>query len=235
MEHGFWDMWQRMGPIATGVVVVLLAMSVVAVAIAIDRARALLGQRARGAGYAAELERRLEKGLLEEAASVDRERSSSLSRVLGGGLDAFVKLRHRAPERQELLAAVEEALDTAIVGETSRMRRGLGALATIGSTAPFVGLFGTVIGIIDSFGQLTSGAGSHLDRVSGGIAEALVATALGILVAVPAVMLFNFFADRVEGLESSLREAAGGLMQHVRQASWMGGAPEAAAVEQEKA
>jgi biopolymer transport protein ExbB/biopolymer transport protein TolQ len=232
MGHTFWDMWQRMGPIATAVVVVLFAMSVVAVAIAIDRARALLGQKARGTEYAAELERRLEKGKIEEAAGVDPERTSSLSRVLGGGLGAFVRLRDHAPARHELLEAVDEALDTAIVGETARMRRGLGTLATIGSTAPFVGLFGTVVGIIDSFGQLTSGEGSHLDRVSGGIAEALVATALGILVAVPAVMLFNFFADRVEGLESSLREAAGRLMQHVRQASW---ADASAAPQEEKA
>ena len=229
MGHTFWEMWERMGPIATAVVVVLIAMSVVAVAIGIDRARALLGQKARGTGYATDLERRLEKGKMEEAAGLDRDRTSSLSRVLGGGLDAFVRLRDRAPERHELIEAVEEALDTAIVGETSRMRRGLGTLATIGSTAPFVGLFGTVVGIIDSFSQLTSGEGSHLDRVSGGIAEALVATALGILVAVPAVMLFNFFADRVEGLEASLREAAGGLMQHVRQASWAGAGSSAGA------
>ena len=220
MDHGFWDLWQRMGPIAISVIALLFVMSVVAVAIAFDRARALLGAQSRGAAYAEDLERHLRKGRLDEAERVDPERTSPLARVLGAGLACFLRVRGEAPSREELLAAVEGSLDTAIVGETSRLRRGLGALATIGSTAPFVGLFGTVVGIIDSFGQLTSGEGSHLDRVSGGIAEALVATALGILVAVPAVMLFNFFADRVESTEASLRESAGALMQHVREASW---------------
>lgn len=220
MEHGFWDMFQRMGSVATAVVIVLVLMSVVAIAIAIDRARTILTARSRGATFAADVDRHLAAGDLEEAAKVDRARTSPVSRVVGAGLTAFLSSRTRAPSRDELLAAVDDALSVAIVAETNRLRRGLGALATIGSTAPFVGLFGTVVGIIDSFGQLASGEGSHLDRVSGGIAEALVATALGILVAVPAVMLFNFFADRAESTEASLRESAGALLSHVRRAAW---------------
>ena len=80
----------------------------------------------------------------------------------------------------------------------AEMKKGLGGLATIGSTAPFIGLFGTVVGIIHAFDGIASSGSGGLAAVSGGIAEALVATALGILVAIPAVMAFNYFTGTLE-------------------------------------
>ena len=80
----------------------------------------------------------------------------------------------------------------------SEMKKGLGALATIGSTAPFIGLLGTVIGIIHAFQGIAESGSGGLGVVSGGIAEALVATALGIQVAIPAVMAFNYFTGSLE-------------------------------------
>ena len=92
------------------------------------------------------------------------------------------------------------------------MRKGLVGLATIGSTAPFIGLFGTVVGIIHSFEGIASSGSGGLAAVSGGIAEALVATALGILVAIPAVMAFNHFTGRLERFQVEMNATASELV-----------------------
>ena len=104
--------------------------------------------------------------------------------------------------------------------EGSLLRRGLGPLATIGSTAPFVGLFGTVVGIINAFAEIGRTGVGGMETVSAGIAEALVATALGIVVAVPAVVLFNYFSVRAEAAETDLGEAASALLDALRRAGW---------------
>jgi biopolymer transport protein ExbB len=94
----------------------------------------------------------------------------------------------------------------------SLLRRGLAALATVGSTAPFVGLFGTTFGIINSFQGMAKEGGGGLGSVAAGIAEALVTTAVGIGVAIAAVLLFNFFTSRIETMEVDAHESAGELL-----------------------
>ncbi len=106
------------------------------------------------------------------------------------------------------------------MAEGTELRRGLGALATIGSTAPFVGLFGTVVGIINSFAEIARTGSGGMETVSAGIAEALVATALGILVAVPAVVLFNYFSSKVEAVEAALASGASAVLDAMRRDGW---------------
>jgi biopolymer transport protein ExbB/biopolymer transport protein TolQ len=104
---------------------------------------------------------------------------------------ALLPLRGASPDTRA------QAADIALAQERLRLRRYLGTLATIGSTAPFIGLFGTVLGIMRAFEEM-SRAGLSGERISGGIAEALSATALGLLVAVPAVIAYNYFTGRVQ-------------------------------------
>ena len=95
------------------------------------------------------------------------------------------------------------------------MKQGLGILATIGSTAPFIGLFGTVVGIINAFQGISSTGSGGMAAVSGGIAEALVATALGIFVAIPAVVAFNSFNGKLETFQVEMNQASTDLMNHL--------------------
>src|SRR5262249_15529080 len=89
-----------------------------------------------------------------------------------------------------------------------QLKRGLGFLATIGSTAPFIGLFGTVVGIINAFRSIAATGSGGMSVVSGGIAEALVSTALGIFVAIPAVVAFNHFTGKIETFHVEMNRAS---------------------------
>jgi biopolymer transport protein ExbB/biopolymer transport protein TolQ len=93
-----------------------------------------------------------------------------------------------------------------------QLKRGLGFLATIGSTAPFIGLFGTVVGIINAFTSLAAAGSGGMAVVSGGIAEALVSTALGIFVAIPAVVGFNHFTGKIENFHVEMNRASSQLV-----------------------
>ena len=93
-----------------------------------------------------------------------------------------------------------------------QLKRGLGLLATIGSTAPFIGLFGTVVGIINAFHSIAATGSGGMSAVSGGIAEALVSTALGIFVAIPAVVAFNHFTGKIETFHVEMNRASSQLV-----------------------
>ena len=95
--------------------------------------------------------------------------------------------------------ALFQAGDIALASQRLRLRQYLGTLATIGATAPFIGLFGTVLGIMRAFDAMSQ-AGLSGERMSAGISESLSATALGLLVAVPSVIAYNYFTGRVQGL-----------------------------------
>jgi biopolymer transport protein ExbB/TolQ len=112
------------------------------------------------------------------------------------------------------VAAVNRAIERSSTRTIADMRRGLGALATIGSTAPFVGLLGTVAGIITAFQAMAATGSGGLGSVSAGIAEALVTIAFGLLVAIPAVMTFNYLSHRVEDIQVDLTDSANELVDY---------------------
>ena len=109
--------------------------------------------------------------------------------------------RNRALERAEAIVH-------------AKLKRGLGGLATIGSTAPFIGLFGTVVGILNAFQQIATQKSAGIGAIAGGISEALVTTAFGLLVAIPAVMLFNYFTNKVEAFDVEMEKSLGELMNN---------------------
>ncbi|MGA9525426.1 MAG: MotA/TolQ/ExbB proton channel family protein, partial [Myxococcaceae bacterium] len=101
----------------------------------------------------------------------------------------------------------------------AEIRRGMGVLASVGSVAPFVGLLGTVVGIITCFEGISAEGSGGLGAVSAGIAEALVVTALGLLVAIPAVLAFNFLSSQADGLSLALDQARGQLVDALESGS----------------
>jgi biopolymer transport protein ExbB/biopolymer transport protein TolQ len=222
MSFGLWEIWQSLGPLAIAVVITLLAMSVLAIGIGVERAFALALPAARGRAYENAVQRRLREGDFTGAAKVPAAKAGALASVVAAGLDEWSRSHAEAPAQPDLLDAVEAAMTRQIAAELAKMKRGLGALATIGTTAPFIGLFGTVVGIINSFQGIARTGSGGLGAVSAGIAEALATTAIGILVAIPAVALFNTFTGKVEAAESTLGEAASSLLDAIRKKSWTG-------------
>lgn len=211
-------MWQTMGWVAKGVVVVLAIMSIYSLGLAIERALRFRKARKESVVAAGRISELLDENRLEDADDLTRRadfRNSHIARVLGAGIR-----RYRQIERQDLpsdfdsVAAANRALDREREMTVADMKRGLGNLATISTTAPFIGLFGTVVGIINAFqGMAASGSGG-LGAVSAGIAEALAATAFGLLVAIPAVWLYNYFLGKIERFQVEIDNASSELVDY---------------------
>ena len=222
MQFGLGEIWASMGLIARGVVLLLAVMSVTTVAVGVDRMLAVLRPRAKGRRYAESVQKHLDAGDFEQAAKVDRKGAGAIAEVVNAGLAEYLEARKDAPSIDDTIVAVESTLARTLDVEVGRLRRGLGALATIGSTSPFIGLFGTVVGIVNAFRQIAKTGSGGLGAVSAGIAEALVATAFGILVAIPAVVLFNYFTGQVEAQQSAMTQAASVVVDFIRKAGWSG-------------
>jgi biopolymer transport protein ExbB/biopolymer transport protein TolQ len=187
------------GPVAIGVLVALLFMSVASIGIMLERTWSFRTSRRQSRSCGAELQHLLREGKLDEAlAAADSSRRSHVARVLSAGLQEW-QLQARVGEDAETAAlSAREATRQAALAATADLRRGLAALATIGSTAPFVGLFGTTFGIIDAFRSMAITGSNNMAAISVGISEALVTTAFGLFVAIPAVWAYNALSGRVE-------------------------------------
>ena len=130
------------------------------------------------------------------------ERMQGMEAIFDAGFREFVRLRKTGVEGAALLDASRRAMLVAKVRETEKLESDLAFLATVGSTSPYVGLFGTVWGIMNSFRALGGVQQATLAMVAPGISEALIATAMGLFAAIPAVVAYNRYADRVERLET---------------------------------
>src|SRR5664280_2945049 len=158
----------------------------------------------------------LKQDKLREAIDLAKKyKNSHVAKVVSAGLLEFAYEAHgAAAQGHDTVAAAERAVERASMMTTADLKKGLGGLATIATTAPFIGLLGTVIGIINAFrGMAASGAGG-LGSVSAGIAEALVTTALGLFVAIPAVWLYNMFLNKVERFQVEMSNSASELIDY---------------------
>src|SRR5439155_21521181 len=125
-----------------------------------------------------------------------------------------------ALQREDLMDTVRRSIQRAAALTASDLKKGVAALATIGSTAPFVGLIGTVVGVINAFTGITSSGSSGIGAVSAGIAEALVETALGLVVAIPAVWFYNYLTGRIEYFNVEMDNSSSELVDYfIRQTS----------------
>ena len=198
MGHGMLDFWNQMGFLAKGIAVLMMLMSVYSVGVFIERLMLYRAAKKQSIDYLPLAAKAMQDGDYSAAVEASRRYSKShLAKVLAAGLMQYQFEREDAPGH-DAVESVRLAVERAAALTTAEMRRGIGGLATIGSTAPFIGLLGTVIGIINAFtGMAASGSGG-IGSVSAGISEALINTAIGLAVAIPAVWMFNYFQGQVE-------------------------------------
>jgi len=207
MDFTFSGMWAQMGLFARLIVIVLAIESLMSVVVMIERAVVARKARGESRAFAQKMSALLAKGDLDAAAEANMGKDIGyLGRVISAGLAAY-KSSYRA-DHDLTIESVARALERQSAREVQVLKRGHGILATVGSTAPFVGLLGTVAGIITAFTLMAASGSGGLGTVSAGIAEALVTTAFGLLVAIPAVMGFNFFTSWVEARAVDMSESS---------------------------
>jgi biopolymer transport protein ExbB/TolQ len=206
-------LWNHMGWLARAVAIILFIESVWSLAVMIDRYLYFSAARRQSREFAPKVAGALKENKLEEAIKIaDRSKKSHLAEVVTSGLQEFRISAGAATA--ETIESSSRALERAEAIVHAKLKRGLAVLATIGATAPFVGLFGTVVGILHAFQQIATQKTSGIGAVAGGIAEALVTTAFGLLVAIPAVMAFNYFTGRVEAFDVEMDNSSSELIDY---------------------
>jgi biopolymer transport protein ExbB/TolQ len=209
------DLWHNMGALVKGVVVVLFIESIWSLAVIIDRALYFQAAKKQSREFAPRVAGALKEAKLDEAIKVaDRNKKSHLAEVVTAGLQEFRNYGSGGAITSEQIESSQRALERSEAIVHAKLKRGLGGLATIGSTAPFIGLFGTVVGILHAFQQIATQKTSGIGAVAGGISEALVTTAFGLLVAIPAVMTFNYFTGKVESFDVEMDNSSSELVDY---------------------
>jgi biopolymer transport protein ExbB/biopolymer transport protein TolQ len=197
------DLVESMGPAAIAVAVILFIMSFWSVGVAIERFYTYMQATKQSKMYAPLVAKHLKEGRLKEAIALSSSkeyRYSHLAKVVLAGLQEY-QFQHDSGanlSREDLLDTVRRSIQRATALTYNDLKKGVSGLATIGATAPFVGLLGTVVGVINAFVGIASSGSGGIGAVSAGIAEALVETALGLFVAIPAVWFYNFLSGKLE-------------------------------------
>ena len=213
------DMFSSMGPTAIGVAVVLFIMSFWSVGVAIERIYTYNKAKEQSKLYAPQVAKHLKDGRLKEAIALSQSkdfRYSHLAKVVLAGLQEyqFQQDAQTGMGREDVLDTVRRSIQRATALTTSDLKKGVSTLATIGSTAPFVGLLGTVVGVINAFVGIASTGSGGIGAVSAGIAEALIETALGLFVAIPAVWFYNFLTSRIEYFNVEMDNSSSELVDY---------------------
>ena len=199
--------WEKMGVFATLVVYILAFMSFVSLGIAVERFIVFLRSRQESAKLVADIGPMLEARDFEGATNrAKSEKVGYLGRVLRAGLVAFNAKRH---EHEDVAyESVTRALERQTQREVHTLKRGLTTLASVSSLSPFVGLMGTTVGIVNSFTEMAEKGSGGLAVVSAGVAEALITTAFGLIVAIPALALYNYLQGYVDARAVDMAETA---------------------------
>jgi biopolymer transport protein ExbB len=221
--HGFSvvEMWNSMGFLSKGITLFMIVLAIFSVAIIIERAIRFYNGSKQSFDYVVALRQHLSRGNVDGAIQAAKTYPwSPLAKIMEAGLSEYRTglhaLKTEGPDEVgdfDLVDAVNRALERVKERETTNLRRGLGGLATVASAAPFVGLLGTVIGIMNAFGKLSGGGG--MDVVGPGISEALVNTAVGLAVAIPAAMFFNFYTGLVERFVVDMNDVSSEFVGYV--------------------
>jgi biopolymer transport protein ExbB len=209
------SVWHNMGWVAKGVVLVLFVMSAWSIGVMIDRVLAFNAARKQSRAFAPAVAGALREGKLDEAIKIaDRYNKSHLAKVVVAGLQEFKAHQMSSEIPGEEIEASKRALERAEAIVHAELKRGVSGLASIGSTAPFVGLFGTVFGIMNAFGSIAQSKSTGIGAVAGGISEALITTAVGLFVAIPAVLVFNYFTGRIEAFDVEMGNSSSELIDY---------------------
>ena len=227
MDHLIIPALMRAGGFLVSVTMTTLALfSVYSLAVIGDRWWMLQKSRRSSAGLLHRVLEHVDQGKLDLSFSLcDQTRGSHVAAVLAAGLREFLPLAagnpglHAGPDMDRAGVSAREAMQRVTAREIERLEHRLTSLATLGNISPFVGLFGTVIGVMRAFEAISRSGSGGLGTVSAGIAEALVATAAGLFVAIPAVTAYNHFVSRVKGCATEMDGASSELLARVQRAA----------------
>jgi biopolymer transport protein ExbB/biopolymer transport protein TolQ len=214
------EMWNQMGFFAKAIAYILFIMSMISFGVAVERFYTFLQARKQSKLYAPQVAKFLKDGRLKEAIALSQKkefRYSHLAKVVLAGLNEYqyqADAGGASLSREDMMDTVRRAIQRASALTASDLKRGVAALATIGATAPFVGLLGTVIGIITAFQGIAATGSGGLGSVSAGISEALVETALGLVVAIPAVWFYNYLTGRIEYFNVEMDNSSSELVDY---------------------
>ena len=212
-------MWGEMGLIARLIAFILVIMSMISFGVAIERIYTFAQARKQSKLYAPQVAKHLKDGRLKDAIAISSSKTyrySHLAKVVLAGLQEyqFQQESGASLSREDLVDTVRRAIQRASALTANDLKKGVAALATIGSTAPFVGLLGTVVGIITAFQGIAATGSGGLGAVSAGISEALVETALGLVVAIPAVWFYNYLTGRIEYFNVEMDNSSSELLDY---------------------
>jgi biopolymer transport protein ExbB/biopolymer transport protein TolQ len=213
------EMWNQMGWVAKAVAFVLFFMSFWSVGVAVERIYTFTQARKQSKLYAPQVAKHMKEGRLKDAIALSTSKNyrySHLAKVVLAGLQEYQFQQESGTtlSRDDLVDSVRRAIQRASALTANDLKKGVASLATIGSTAPFVGLLGTVVGVITAFQGIAATGSGGIGAVSAGIAEALVETALGLLVAIPAVWFYNYLTGRIEYFNVEMDNSSSELLDY---------------------
>jgi len=217
MDFSLSNIFDHFTPATWTIAITLLVMSVLSLGVTFNRAFIFMRSRSQSKAFADAVGGMLNKADVDgaiKASKADEYKFAYLARILRTGLEDAKDVQVKLGDLEDL-STVQNSMERAVAEEEAFMRKWMTILATVSSTAPFVGLLGTVFGIINSFiGMAASGSGG-IGAVAGGIAEALVMTGFGLIVAIPAVWFYNWANAQAEGLGSEMKNNASEMLDWV--------------------
>jgi biopolymer transport protein ExbB/TolQ len=212
----FTELLKNVGVFGAAVICCLVALSIFSVAVMVNKYRHFRSTSRETQAFKPLLAKFTHGGEVQELIeAVNQHQKSHVAQVISAGIAEYEGVREAGGDQSASADLVTSALRDSMSETLVQLKQGLGFLATIGSTAPFVGLFGTVAGIINAFRNIAATGSGGMSVVSGGIAEALVTTALGIFVAIPAVAAFNYFTGRIENFHIEMNRASTQLVNRL--------------------
>jgi biopolymer transport protein ExbB len=216
MEMSMLELWNQMGWFVRGIVIVMGIMSVYSLTITVSKWWNLRRAQKETIRFAPEFSQFLEEDNLTEAIRLaESYKKSHVAIVLGGALSEVKPLIADGSVTVSDINSAERAVERNMLMEITSLKRGLAVLATTGSTAPFVGLLGTTMGIVNAFTGMAATGSGGLAAIGAGIAEALITTAFGLLVAIPAVWAYNYFTTKIDNLTAEMTYVSKELIDYL--------------------
>lgn len=216
MQFDLAHIWASMGLVSKLIAFTLVLMAIASIAVVVERLIALARSNAETARFMKVAGPLLDAWDMPEVVkTADHHRVSALARLVGGAVRRYVRAENEPEGNLSSVELARREVGRRREAISMDLRRGMSVLATVGSIAPFVGLLGTVVGIITAFQSIAATGSGGLGAVSAGIAEALIETALGLSVAIPAVLCFNWLTGKISGVEAALDRSAGELLDEM--------------------
>ena len=217
MQVSLIDLWNQMGAVAKTVAILLIGLSIVSLYLLIERLVVFSRAKSKSRFIAPKLAGMLKNGQIKEAlelSSKKENRGSHLARVTAAGITEYLEGKEAKLSVEEQIGTAQRGCERASTIFTQELKRGITILATIATSAPFIGLFGTIFGIMNAFRAMAVTGSGGIGTVSSGIAEALITTAFGILVAVIALWFYNILSARIEVLGAEMSNTSSQIVDY---------------------